>query len=61
MSLMCISPHLSLLGFSGRFMSQPGCKEGGILNKGGEALAHVVQGGGGAPSLQTAKVRLDGL
>ena len=32
-----------------------------FYNKGGEALAQVAQRGGGAPSLQTAKVRLDGL
>ena len=31
-----------------------------FYNKGGEALAQVAQRGGGAPSLQTAKVRLDG-
>jgi len=31
-----------------------------FYNKGSEALAQAAQRGGGAPSLQTAKVRLDG-
>jgi len=30
-------------------------------SKGGEAMAQVAQRGSSAPSLQTAKVRLDGL
>ena len=31
-----------------------------FYTRGGEAVAQVAQRGGGAPSLQTAKVRLDG-
>jgi len=31
-----------------------------FYTKGSEAVAQAAQGGGGAPSLQTAKVRLDG-
>ena len=34
---------------------------GQILERCAQALAQVAQRGGGAPSLQTAKVRLDGL
>jgi len=38
-----------------------GYKEEVACNKGGEALAQVAQRGCCAPSLQTPKVRLDGL
>mgnify|MGYP001855051220 CR=1 FL=1 len=31
-----------------------------FYNQGGEALAQVAQRGGGVPSLETLKVRLDG-
>ena len=37
-----------------------GCNKNVFYNKGSEALAQVAQRGGGAPSLQTPKVRLDG-
>ena len=37
-----------------------GYKEKGCYDNSGEAVAQVARRGGGAPSLQTAKVRLDG-
>ena len=40
---------------------ETGYKEKVICNKGGEAVAQVAQRGGGAPSLQTPKGRLEGL
>jgi len=38
-----------------------GYKEEGFYSKGSEALPQAAQRGAGAPSLETAKVRLDGL
>jgi len=38
-----------------------GYKENAVYDKGGRALENVAQRGGGAPSLQTAKVRMLGL
>ena len=49
---------LCALGFAGTEWGPTACRES--ISAPGRALAQVAQRGGGAPSLQTAKVRLDG-